>query len=44
MFVDPNGGPKWENIALVALLGGSFAFYMFSKSPSQEITYMEFVN
>ena len=43
-FFDPNQGPKWENIALVAILGGCFGFYMWSKSPSQEITYMDFIN
>jgi len=32
--MEPNGGPRWENIALVAILSGTFAFYMWSKSPS----------
>jgi hypothetical protein len=43
-FFDPNGGPRWENIVLVGVLGSAFAFYMWSKPTSLEITYMDFVN
>jgi hypothetical protein len=44
-FFDPNnGGPKWENILLTAIMGGAFTYYLMSNSPSQEITYMDFVN
>ena len=45
-FFEPNGkGPKWENVGLVALLGGAFAYYLATMgSPSEEITYIDFIN
>lgn len=44
-FFEPNGGgPKFENFAIVGILGCFFAYYMWAKNPSQEITYMNFVN
>ena len=43
--MDPNsGGPRWENIIITAALAGAFGYYMTSNSPSQEVTYMDFVN
>lgn len=45
-FFEPNGkGPKWENIAIVALLSGLFGYSMLSAGGgSQEITYIDFIN
>jgi hypothetical protein len=45
-FMQPNGGgPKWENVGLCAALLGAFGYYMASReAPSEEITYMDFVN
>ena len=40
----PGGTPNFENILLVALLGGATLWYLKSRQPSKEITYMEFVN
>lgn len=44
-FMDPNGGgPNYENWLMLLLIGGLAGYYaMFSESPSQEITYMDFV-
>jgi hypothetical protein len=33
-----------ENWILALLLSGAFYYYLSSKSPSQEVTYMDFVN
>ena len=45
-FFEPNGGgPNWENWLKLALLGGISSYYtIFAKAPSQEVTYMDFVN
>ena len=45
-YMDPNGkGPKWENIALVALLCGLVGYQVTSKSSSsQEVTYVDFLH
>jgi len=43
-FFDPKGGPVWENWIVVLLLTGAFFYYLTSKSPSQEVTYMDFIN
>ncbi len=45
-FFEPNGGgPNYENWLKLAILGGITSYYtIFSKSPSQEVTYMDFVN
>ena len=44
-MVPGGGGPRWENFLMVALLGGLFTYYAsFSQSPSEEITYMDFVH
>jgi hypothetical protein len=38
------GGPKWENWLMLSLLAGTATFYFLNlKKPSQEITYMDFV-
>ena len=43
-YFNPNGSPIFENWLLVLMLSGVLYFYLSSKSPSQEITYMDFVN
>jgi len=45
-FFQPNGkGPKWENVGLIAFLTGAFGYYLSTMgSPSEEITYMDFIN
>jgi AFG3 family protein len=43
-YFNPNGSPIFENWLLVLMLSGLLYFYLSSKSPSQEITYMDFVN
>lgn len=45
-FFEPNGGgPNWENWLKLAILGGITSYYtIFAKAPSQEVTYMDFVN
>ncbi|CDW88581.1 afg3-like protein 2 [Stylonychia lemnae] len=44
-FFQPNGGgPIIENWVVALLLSGAFYYYLTSKSPSQEITYMDFIN
>lgn len=43
----PNGGgPRWENIGLVAFLAGALGFSMVKdwKPNSEEVTYMDFIN
>lgn len=44
-FMEPNGGgPNYENWFKLVVLGGLIGYYtMFSKKPSQELTYMDFV-
>ena len=44
-FFEPNGGgPIWENFLLLALLMGTSLYSIFySDAPSEEITYMDFV-
>lgn len=43
--MSPNGGgPEWENIGLAALILGTFVYYFgFQEPPSEEVTYMDFV-
>ena len=45
-FIEPNGGgPNYENWLKLAVLGGLAGYYAFyMQSPSQEITYMDFVH
>jgi hypothetical protein len=45
-YMQPNGkGPKWENIALVALLAGLIGYQTFNaEGRSQEITYVDFLH
>jgi AFG3 family protein len=43
-YFNPNGSPIWENWFLVLMLSGILYLYLAGKSPSQEITYMDFVN
>ena len=45
-FMQSGGkGPRWENIGLVAFLTGAFGYYLATRgSPSEEITYIDFVN
>jgi len=38
------GGPKYENIMVMLTLGSLFTYYMYTRSPSKEISYNEFVN
>jgi len=44
--MEPNGGgPKWENWLMLSLLGVTSLYYMFgTKSPSKEITYIDFIH
>jgi len=41
---DPNNNPKYENWAIIAALAGFTTFYFMQPKPSQEVTYMEFIN
>lgn len=43
-YFNPNGSPIFENWLVVLMLSGLLYYYLGSKSPSQEITYMDFVN
>lgn len=45
-FFQPNGkGPKWENVGLLAILTGAFGYYLATMgSPSEEVTYIDFIN
>lgn len=43
-FHPNNGGPIWENWAIIALLSGALYFYLGMSSPSLEITYLDFIN
>ena len=43
-FHPNNGGPIWENWALVALISGALYFYMSGTTTSTEITYNDFIN
>lgn len=43
-YFNPNGSPNFENWIIVALLSGLLYYYLSSKSPSSEITYMDFIN
>lgn len=45
-FISPeNGGPKWENFGLITFLTGAMGYYLYNRgTPSEEITYMDFVN
>lgn len=40
------GGPRWENIGLIAFLTGALGFSMVQdwKPNSEEVTYMDFIN
>ena len=44
--MEPNGGgPNYENWFKILVAGGMIGYYAFmSQSPSQEITYMDFVH
>ena len=45
-FMEPNGGgPNYENWLKLVVLGGLTGYYaFFMQSPSQEVTYMDFVH
>ena len=43
-YFDPNGAPIYENWIIVALLSGLLYYYLTTRNPSQEITYMDFIN
>ena len=45
-FMEPNGGgPNYENWLKLVVLGGVAGYYlMFMQQPSQEVTYMDFIN
>lgn len=43
-YFNSNGSPQYENIFLVLLLSSCLCYYLWSKNPSKEITYMDFVN
>jgi flagellar biosynthesis GTPase FlhF len=43
-YYHPNGSPIYENWLVILMLSGLLYMYLSSKSASQEITYMDFVN
>jgi len=43
-FFNPQGGPQLENWIIAALMSGALFWYMSGNNPSQEITYMDFIN
>lgn len=43
-YFNPNGSPIFENWLIVLMLSGILYFYLSSRNPSTEITYMDFVN